>query len=55
LKKIEKMDSTNTAAAAAIASGTPARAEAAAAGYYDNNSRNWTLGQAEPSRGRGRP
>jgi hypothetical protein len=54
LKKFEKMDSTNTAAAAAIASGTPARAEAAAAGYYDNNSRNWTLGQAEPSRGRGR-
>jgi hypothetical protein len=47
------MDSTNTAAAAAaaaIASGTPARAEAAAAGYCDNNSRNWTLGRAEPSR-----
>jgi hypothetical protein len=45
------MDSTNTAAAAAaaaIASGTPARAEAAAAGYCDNNSRNWTLGRAEP-------
>jgi hypothetical protein len=46
------MDSTNTAAAAAaaIALGTPARAEAAAAGYYNNNSRNWTLGRAEPSR-----